>query len=77
MISVFGKYDPQTVARRLEVGLGWLLQSARMIHRAFETPAPQLEELAARFERERRARLCVGTQMPWTARSSASTKREG
>jgi hypothetical protein len=57
MISVFGKYDPQTVARRLEVGLGWLLQSARMIHRAFETPAPQVEELAARPERERRARL--------------------
>jgi Family of unknown function (DUF5677) len=57
MISVFGKYDPRTVALRLEVGVGWLFQSAHMTHGAFQIPAPQVEELADRFERERKARL--------------------
>ena len=56
IISVFGKYDPQAVIRRLNVGLQWLLQSAHMIHKAFKAPAPQIDELAARYERERRER---------------------
>ena len=56
VISVFGKYDPQVVVRRLEVGVGWLIQSARMIHGAFQIPAPQVEELAVRFDHERAAR---------------------
>lgn len=56
LISVFGKYDPQVVIRRLNMGLKWLFEPARMIHAAFKVPAPQLEELAARFDRERKAR---------------------
>jgi hypothetical protein len=43
-----------------EVGLGWLFQSAHMIHSAFQIPAPQVEELAARFDRERAARQFAG-----------------
>jgi hypothetical protein len=56
LISLFGEYDPQSVARRLDFGLGFLLQAAQMIHGAFKVPAPQLDELAAQARRER-ARL--------------------
>lgn len=56
IISVFGKYDPQVVVHRLNVGLQWLFRSAHMIHTAFKVPAPQLDELAARYEREHRER---------------------
>ncbi len=56
VISYFGKYDPQVVIRRLDLALQWLFQSAHMIHSAFKVPAPQLEELAARYEREHRER---------------------
>lgn len=66
MISVFGKYDPQVVVRRLEVGVGWLIQSARMIHSAFQIPAPRVDELADRFDRERKARLSGRTDEPTT-----------
>jgi hypothetical protein len=55
-ISFFGEYDPQAVARRLDFGLQLLLESARMIHGAFQVPAPHLNELASRLERERAAR---------------------
>lgn len=54
-ISFFGDYDPQAVARRLDFGFGFLIQSAQMIHGAFKVPAPQLDELAARLDRERSA----------------------
>lgn len=56
IISVFGKYDPQVVIRRLDVGLQWLFRSAHMIHKAFNVPAPLIDELAARYEREHRER---------------------
>jgi hypothetical protein len=57
LISYFSEYDPQSVAMRLDFGLQFLFQSARMIHGAFQVPTPQVEELAERFERERRATL--------------------
>jgi hypothetical protein len=46
---LFGRSDERrtdvaTVVRRLHFGLKFLLQSARMIHGAFNVPAPQLEE---------------------------------
>jgi hypothetical protein len=53
VISYFGDYDPQTVIRRLDFGLQWLCESARIIHGAFRVPAPEVDEVAARFERER------------------------
>lgn len=58
-ISFFGEYDPQAVARRLEFGLQFMLESARMIHGAFKVPAPQLDNLASRLDRERAARQAV------------------
>jgi hypothetical protein len=59
VVSVFGKYDPNTVIRRLEVGLGWLLQSAGIIHRAFQIPAPRIEELSQKYDAERKARAAA------------------
>jgi Family of unknown function (DUF5677) len=50
-ISFFGEYDPRAVARRLDFGLRFLLESARMIHGAFQVPAPQLDEIASRLVR--------------------------
>ena len=52
LISFFGKYDPKVVARRLDFGLRFLFQGARMAHGAFQVPAPEVEALAARYERE-------------------------
>jgi len=57
----FIEYDRQVVARRLDVGLGFLIESAQVIHSAFKVPAPQLEELASRLDRERSA-LRAGDQ---------------
>ncbi len=51
LVSIFGQYDPLTVIRRLDLGLGFLLGSARDMHGAFEVPAPALDELAAKLER--------------------------
>ncbi len=56
VISVFGPYDARRVATRLDFGLQWVFESADMVHGAFQVPAPQVEELAARFARERRER---------------------
>lgn len=56
VVSFFGPYDAQGVAMRLDFGLTWLFQSARMIHGAFQVPAPEVEALAERFERERSER---------------------
>jgi hypothetical protein len=55
----FGEYDPQTVIRRLDTGLQWLFESARMTHGAFQVPAPEVEELAAHLDRERALRLAA------------------
>jgi len=57
VISYFGEYDPQTAICRLDTGLQWLFESARMTHGAFQVPAPEVEELAAHFDRERALRL--------------------
>jgi hypothetical protein len=59
VISYFGEYDPQTVIRRLDTGLQWLFESARMTHGAFQVPAPEVKELAARFDCERAMRLAA------------------
>ena len=56
LVSFFGKYDPAVVASRLDFGLQFLFQSARMIHGAFRVPAPEVEAVAERFERERSER---------------------
>lgn len=53
VISFFGPYDPQVAVRRLDKGLRWLFQSARMIHGAFRVPAPEVEALAARLDAAR------------------------
>lgn len=51
LVSFFGQYDPWVVIRRLDLGLGFLLGSARDIHGAFEVPAPQIDELASKLEK--------------------------
>jgi len=51
LISFFGPYDPWAVIRRLDLGLGFLLGSARDMHGAFKVPAPQIDELAAQLDR--------------------------
>ncbi len=61
LISFFGKYDPKVVASRLDFGLQFLFQAARMIHGAFQEPAPEVEALATRFERECRRRVDPGS----------------
>jgi uncharacterized protein DUF5677 len=66
LISFFGKYDPNAVANRLDFGLQFLFQSARMIHGAFQVPAPEVEQLTERFARERSERVAAagkGTEM--------------
>jgi hypothetical protein len=58
-ISFFGEYDQQSVARRLDFGLQFLLESARMIHGAFHIPSRELDKLASRLDRERADRQTV------------------
>jgi hypothetical protein len=53
LISFFGKYNPETVAGRLEFGLWFLCQAALMVHGAFQVSAPELEALAGHYERVR------------------------
>jgi len=60
LISFFGEQDPFTIANRLDFGLQFLFQSARMVHGAFQVPAPEVEALAARFETGRRERAAAG-----------------
>jgi len=55
-ISFFGEFDPKSVAARLDFGIQFIFESARMVHAAFKVPAPEVEALAARFEDERRHR---------------------
>ena len=57
LISFFGPYDPWSVIRRLDLGLGFLFRSARNIHGAFKVPAPQIDELAAQLERMKAERI--------------------
>jgi hypothetical protein len=56
-IAFFGVMDPKITASRLDHGLRLLIDSARMIHDAFQTGAPEIRELHAQFERERLPRL--------------------
>jgi hypothetical protein len=56
VISFFAAPDPQRTIMRLNFGLQWLFDSARWTHGAFQVPAPEVEQLAARFEQERRER---------------------
>jgi hypothetical protein len=57
IISIFGPYDPERVRMRLNFGLQWLFQAAHIIHSIFGVPAPEIRELAERFERERAKQL--------------------
>lgn len=63
-ISFFGDYDPQAVSRRLDFGLQFLIESALMVHGAFQVPAPQIDELAARLDRERAALGATAQEIP-------------
>jgi hypothetical protein len=56
LVSIFGQYDPGAVIRRLDLGLGFLLGSARDMHCAFRVPAPEIDELAAKLERVTKAK---------------------
>jgi hypothetical protein len=56
LVAIFGQYDPGTVIRRLDLGLGFLLASARGMHGTFKVPAPDLDELGAKLERIKAAR---------------------
>lgn len=62
LISFFGNFDPLVVASRLDFGLQFLFQSARLIHGAFQVPAPEVEVLAARFEQERQERVAAASK---------------
>jgi hypothetical protein len=55
LVSIFGDYDPTAVAMRLNLGLKFLLQSAHMIHRAFQIGAPEVDEFAHEQDREKLA----------------------
>jgi Family of unknown function (DUF5677) len=46
VISFFGDYEPAIIARRLDFGLKFLLQSAHAVHSAFKVSAPKLDEFA-------------------------------
>jgi hypothetical protein len=61
LISFFGKYDHKVVASRLDFGPQFLFQAAHMVHGAFQVPAPEIEELAARFEQERLERVAAAS----------------
>ena len=52
-MSFFGEYEPLNVTRRFDLGLSFLLKTAQMIHGAFKVPAPDIDALVARFDRER------------------------
>lgn len=52
-VSFFGEHDPLSVLRRLDLGLAFLLEAAQMMHDAFKVPAPEIDVLVARFDRER------------------------
>jgi hypothetical protein len=57
LISFFQESDPLVVARRLEFGMGIVLQAARMVHGAFRVSSELLEALVERYQRERLERL--------------------
>lgn len=60
LVSFFGEYDQDAVARRLNIGLSFALDAAEMIHGALQTPAPAFAALRAelvqaqRMQREQR-----------------------
>lgn len=56
LISLFGPYEAMAVIRRLDLGLQFLITSARNVHGAFRVPAPQIEELAVQLDRVRAER---------------------
>lgn len=45
--------DPRITGGRLDHGLRFLIDSARMIHEAFRTNSPEIIELANHFRQER------------------------
>jgi len=60
-VSFFGAMDPRITAGRLDHGLRFLIDSARMIHGAFRTNSREISDLVERFPQERLGRLkCVG-----------------
>jgi len=56
-VSFFGVMDPRITSGRLDHGLRFLIDSARMIHEAFRTDSREISELAERFRQERPGRL--------------------
>jgi hypothetical protein len=57
LISFFQEPDPVVVSRRLELGMGIVVQAARMVHGAFRVSSDHLEALVLRYQRERLQRL--------------------
>jgi hypothetical protein len=57
LVSFFQEPNPCVVARRLELGMGILIQAARMVHGAFRVESEPLEALVERYQRERAERL--------------------
>lgn len=56
-----GEFDQDAVSRRLDFGLQFLLESARMIHGSFKVPASDIYELASSLDHERAAQQASGT----------------
>lgn len=57
LVSFFAQPAPQMVARRLEFGMGTVMQAGRMTHGAFRVKSDQLETRVQRYHRERADRL--------------------
>ncbi len=49
-IAFFGPYEAERVIMRMNFGLKFLFDSTRWVHGAFQVPAPEIEEFAARVE---------------------------
>jgi Family of unknown function (DUF5677) len=62
LISYFGPQEPETIIRRLDLGLGFLLGSARDMHGTFKVPAPEIDELAVKLERVKSERAKTDEQ---------------
>jgi len=56
-VAFFAVMDPKITAGRLDHGLRFLIESARMVHEAFRTDSPEVFALAERFRQERLGRL--------------------
>lgn len=59
LVSFFALPEPQTVARRLEFGMGTVMQAGQMVHSAFRTDSDRLEACLTLYRRQRAERLTL------------------